>query len=104
HRSAETAEEQPADELEIDEMWMDWKKWENGVGPEERKQEWNSGQWVIGMIDRAQTKLWIECIPNRRRVTVQQVIEPLLRKWLMRKPRIFTDALKSYDYLAAENT
>ena len=94
----------PSDELEIDEMWMDWKRWENEVGPDARFKEWEGGQWVIGLVNRARTKLWIECIPNRKRVSIQAVVDPLLRSWLLRKPRIHTDALKSYDYLAKENT
>ena len=94
----------PSDVLEIDEMWMDWKRWENEVGTDARFKEWEGGQWVIGLVNRARTKLWIECIPSRKRVSIKAVVDPLLRSWLLRKPRIHTDALKSYEYLAKENT
>jgi hypothetical protein len=101
----------PWDTLEIDEMWMDWTDWDNQVGSkhteearEKREKERERGQWVIGMVNRERTKLWIECIPNRRRSSIQAVVDPLLRQWLLRKPRIHTDALKSYEYLAAANT
>jgi hypothetical protein len=94
----------PSDEIEIDEMWIDWKQWEEHVGPAEREEQWRSGNWIIGIINRARTKLWIECIPNRKRQTFQSVIDPLLKQWLFRKCRIHTDAHKSYDYLKSANT
>lgn len=94
----------PADELEIDEMWLDWKKPENGGGPALRFEQWESGRWLIGLIDRKQKKLWIECIPNRKKETIQKVVDPMLKRWLFRYPRVYTDALKSYEYLEKENT
>lgn len=94
----------PGDELEIDEMWMDWKQWDKRVGRDSRLAQWEGGQWIIGLINRARTKLWIECIPNRKKDTIQKVVDPLLKSWLLRCPRIHTDALKSYDYLEKENT
>ena len=39
-----------------------------------------------------------------QRATIKKVVDPLLKSWLLRKPRIHTDALKSYDYLKNENT
>ena len=74
------------------------------MGPDARYEEWEGGQWVIGLVNRARTKLWIECIPNRKRHTIRQVVDPLLKSWLLRYPRIHTDALKSYEYLKHENT
>jgi hypothetical protein len=94
----------PRDEIEIDEMWMNWTKWEERVSPNARITDWKEGQWVIGIMDRARSKLWIECIPNRRRNTIQQIVDPMLKTWLLLKPRVHTDALKSYEYLAKENT
>jgi len=93
----------PGDELEIDEMWLNWEAWESESEPA-REQKWSQGSWVIGLINRARTKLWIECIPNRQRETIRSVVDPMLRTWLLKRPRIFTDALKTYDYLAHENT
>ena len=94
----------PGDELEIDEMWMDWKQNDNVVGPAAHFKEWESGQWIIGLTDRKHSKLWIECIPNRKKETIQKVVDPMLKQWLLRYPRIYTDALKSYEYLSKENT
>lgn len=105
----------PGDELEIDEMWMDWEQWERRVGEdvsaeeeakdvEKRRAAWRRGRWVLGMVNRARTKLWIECIPNRSEASIRKVVDPTLRGWLRRRPRIHTDAHKGYDYLAAANT
>lgn len=94
----------PSDEVEIDEMWMDWEVWDNNIGPKSREAQWEGGQWIIGLVNRDRTKLWIECMPNRKRVTIERIVNPLLKSWLLRKPRIHTDALKSYEYLSAQNT
>jgi hypothetical protein len=94
----------PADELEIDEMWLDWTAWDEREGIDNRFHAWESGMWIIGLVNRAGTKLWIECIPNRKRSSIEKVVDPMLKSWLFRKPRIYTDALKSYEYLKYENT
>jgi ISXO2-like transposase domain len=94
----------PSDELEIDEMWLTWQHWDDNVDTETREQAWKQGKWVVGLVNRAHTKLWIECVPDRRRETIAKVVNPLLKQWLLRWPRIHTDALKSYEYLKAENT
>lgn len=94
----------PSDELEIDEMWMNWQEPDNRIGPEGQLATWKGGHWIIGLVNRERTKLWIECMPNRKRDTIQKIVDPMLKKWLLRYPRIYTDALKSYDYLSKENT
>lgn len=74
------------------------------MGSQTDQERWENGHWVIGMINRERTKLWIECIPNRKRETFAQVIDPLLKRWLLRDPRIMTDKHGSYEYLSKQNT
>lgn len=94
----------PSDVLEIDEMWITWKLWDEETSEEERKKDYMNGIWILGLINRERTKLWIEWIPDRSSDSISNIVDPLLQSWLLRKPRIITDKHAGYNYLSAENT
>jgi hypothetical protein len=94
----------PSDEVEIDEMWWNWRDPNDLVGPDDTDKTIKSGKWIIGIINRTRSKLWIQCIPDRSRKTFEEVLKPLFISWFMRKPRIHTDALKSYEWLEQLST
>ena len=89
----------PHDEVEIDEMWVDWKEYDIPVGPGDKKQMLQKGVWVVGVINRSQTKLWMEVVRDRRQYTLKKLISPLLKKWVWNRGKVYTDALKSYGFL-----
>jgi len=55
--------------------------------------------WVIGIINRTRDKLWIEVMPNRRKKTIQRILNPLFKEGWITRMKVFTDALTSYEYL-----
>jgi hypothetical protein len=91
------------DDVEIDEMWADWEEYDEKIGPTARKQKMREGTWILGMINRDRTKLWIEVIPNRKKPTLEKVINPMLHQPWFGKIKVFTDALTSYEFLKEKN-
>jgi len=51
------------------------------------------------MITRKTGKLWLELITDRKKVTIESVVKPMLKQGWCGKIKICTDALKSYNFL-----
>jgi hypothetical protein len=92
-----------SDEVEIDEMWADWEAYDEKVGPSKRKQKMRYGTWLLGIINRSRTKLWIEVMPNRKKKTIEKILTPMFKKVWFGRINVFTDALTSYEYLKEKN-
>jgi hypothetical protein len=88
-----------SDEVEIDEMWANWEMYDEKRGPLIRKQNMRSGTWLLGIINRTRTKLWIEVMPKRKKPIIEKILTPMLKKVWFGRIQIFTDALTSYEYL-----
>ena len=80
-------------------MYIDYHNKQNrdGVKDENGKK----GKWMIGLINRTRTKLWIQEIANRKKKTIQEALKPLFKKHT--SYTIFTDALASYTHLKHEH-
>ncbi len=92
------------DEVEIDEMWIDWEIYDKRTGPNVRKRKMIRGTWIIGVIDRKRSKLWIQPIRNRSKKSISAAIEPLFPQDSPETLKIFTDALSTYEYLERKHT
>jgi hypothetical protein len=82
------------DFIEIDEMYIDWNIPGNHDGSTiDEKLLGKSGQWLLGIINRDRTKLWVEPIKNRGKKEIFRVLNSIMPKG---KANVFTDALTTY--------
>jgi hypothetical protein len=89
------------DTIEIDEMYVDWEDPElrDGTGNENENKsplKFEKGKWLIGLINRTRTKMWIAPLGNRKKITIQEILNKILPQ---NNATIMTDALASYMYL-----
>lgn len=84
------------DWIEIDEMYIDWENPEN----KDETIKGKKGTWLLGIINRDRSKLWIEPISSRSIKEINRVLNKVL-------PAddciIFTDALASYNSLDSKH-
>jgi hypothetical protein len=85
------------DLIEIDEIFVPW---EIPGYATDNTLAGKKGTWLLGIINRSRTKLWIEPIKNRGKTEISRVLDSVLPEefaW------IFTDALATYSYLEADH-
>jgi hypothetical protein len=93
-------ENQPApqfdhgDPIEIDEMWFKWKAQPNTGGYLDTMTA-KSGNWIVGMVNRQRTAIWMQPIPSRTEGRLFTVIQ----KYIVPGNVIMTDAHMGYHNL-----
>lgn len=79
-----------ADEVEVDEMFRYW------ITPTAQRQyagqPIEDGRWIIGLVNRSRTRVYIQCIKDRKKTTIL----PLLKKLIEPGTTIYSDALNTY--------
>lgn len=79
--------------VEIDEIFVPWSIPGTQTDSELAGKK---GTWLLGIINRDRTKLWIEPIKNRGKQEIARVLDSVLPA---DSAYIFTDALSTYSYL-----
>jgi hypothetical protein len=82
------------DIIEIDEMWFKWRIEPNTGGYLDTIKQ-KSGKWIIGMINRDRTAIWIQPIPSRSEGRLSTVIQ----RYIVPGHTLMTDGLPSYNNL-----
>jgi hypothetical protein len=85
------------DLIEIDEIFVPW---EIPDSAEHSTLAGKKGTWLLGIINRTRTQLWIEPIKNRGKKEISRVLDSVLPEefaW------VFTDALAPCSYLEADH-
>jgi hypothetical protein len=88
------------DHIEIDEMYIDWEIPDNQDGGVNEKLKGKGGTWLLGIINRERTKVWVEPIKNRGKKEIFRVLDTILPD---SKATIFTDALTTYALLDSKH-
>jgi len=79
-----------ADEVEVDEMYRYWTS-PTAVGQADGL-PLTEGWWIIGLVNRSRTRVYIQCIKDRKKTTIL----PLLKKLIEPGTVIYSDALNTY--------
>lgn len=81
-------------EVEIDEAYMWWTGEEYQIEWEDVTEQ-QGGKWVVGIIDRGRTRLYLYCVEGRTVEDMIEVIEDVVEPGTL----IYTDAVNTYDAL-----